>query len=252
MRVHASFRVGLVATTVLGLAPACAVTRDFIYRPSAPAIADVEGLPAAVYPVPPERPEAEVRVASVGVSYLQTAPGPTSLPTLQVRMVIANNGDAAGLTLDTTQVLVDIPGEGTAAPMYANSAEGAMPVVTVARGERKVVDLYFPLPATTASADRLAAFDLEWQVQTGARRVAERTPFQRLELESRRGPPPPVVFVAGWGPFWWYHPHYPHRHPFIHAPLMVVPPARHRVILVRPARSSHVSPARPVPGPRPR
>jgi hypothetical protein len=231
MNMQPLFRMAVVGPALL--ASACAVTRDYVYRPSAPALADVDGYPAAVYQVPPERPEAEVRVVSYGISYLQTAPGPTSLPVLQVRLVLANNGDTVGLTFDTTQALVEIAGEGSAAPMYANSDDGGLPTIGVAQRQHKVVDLYFPLPATAASADRLPAFDLHWQVQTGTRLVSERTPFRRLELEPRPRPAPEVFVVAGWGPIWWYRPHYPHGRVFVHAPAMVVPPRHHRVVIVR-------------------
>jgi hypothetical protein len=220
--------------SLAGLASGCAFEVPYAYRPSVPAVADTQGYPTGVYPVPPERPEGEVRVYSFGIVGMQSTPGTPTFPTLHARLMIANNGDAAGWTLDTSQVLVDVAGEGTSAALYANSDAGAMPRVAIGRGERRVVDFYFPVPAQVGSSDRLPAFDLRWQIQTGPRLVAERTPFQRFAVPAPLPPYTNVTVVAGWGPFWWFHPFYPHAHRFVHAPFIVVPRPPYRAQVVRP------------------
>jgi hypothetical protein len=229
------FALGLVAV-ISAVASGCAVQRDYVYRPSTAAVAEVTGFEAGVYPVPPERPQGEVRVLSFGVTYLKDASGATSFPALHARLMVANNGDETPWTLNTAEVTLEIAGEGSAAPMYANTDQGGTPQITVDRGQQRVVDLYFPVPGTVADADHLPAFDVKWQVQTGSRLVAERTPFQRFELQPRPAPSPNVVVVAGWGPIWWLRPHHPRAHVFVHAPIMVVP-GPHRVVVVkRPGR----------------
>jgi hypothetical protein len=226
----------LLAAVSIALASGCAVTRDYTYRPSAASVAEISGQAAAIYALPPERPEGEVRVVSFGIHDLQAAPGGGTFPALHVRLLVTNNGDAVPWALDTSQVLLDVPGEGTVGAMYANTDQGGMPHLAIARGERRTVDFYFPVPGHVASEERLPAFDLRWQVQTGARIVAERTPFQRFELREPVDPYPQVV-VAGWGPFWWFHPHYPRAHVFVHPPIVVIPghapPHRVKVIARR-------------------
>jgi hypothetical protein len=216
------------------LALGCAMEAPYVYRPAVPAMADTQGYATGVYPVPPERPDGEVRVLSFGIVSLQSTPDTAKFPTLHARLLVANNGDASGWTLDTRQVFIDIAGEGTSAAVYANSDAGAMPLVPIGRGERRIVDFYFPVPGQVADAGRLPAFDLRWQIQTGARLVAERTPFQRFEMSR---PPPPythLTVVAGWGPFWWFHPFYPRAHVFVHRPFVVVPRPPYRAHVVRP------------------
>jgi hypothetical protein len=222
------------AMFVAGLGTACAIEAPYAYRPSVASVVDTQGYVTGVYGVPPERPEGEVRVLSFGIVGLQSAPGTDTFPTLHARLLIANNGDVTGWTLDTRQVLIDIAGQGTSAALYANSDTGAMPLVTIARGDRRTVDFYFPVPGQAGPVRQLPAFDLRWQIQTGSRLVAERTPFQRFEIAI---PPPPythVTVVAGWGPFWWFHPFYPHAHGFVHRPFVVVPRPPYRAHVVRP------------------
>jgi hypothetical protein len=221
----------VLSATLLG---ACAAPRAYTFRPSFPSVADTHGHAAAVYSLPPERPEGEVRVLSSGIIDMQSAPGAGTFPVLHLRLLIANNGDQTAWTLDTRQVFVDIPGEGGAGVLYANADGGSMPLVAVGRGERRTVDLYFPVPGPVAHAGRLPAFDLRWQVQTGARMVAERTPFLRMEVD----PPPPAhvhaALAVGWWPIWWVHPHYPRAHVFVHAPIVVVPRPAYRAYVVAP------------------
>jgi hypothetical protein len=221
-------RTTLAALAVLG--PACLPGRPYIYQPSTVQMANVQGQAAAVYPVPPERPEGEVRLLSLGLVEMEPAPGATKVLTLHVRFIVANNGDATPMVLDTRDVTIDVPGEGRAGAMYANTDVGAMPTVSIARGEQRMVDFYFPVPGPVRNPDALPAFDLRWQVQTGARVVAERTPFQRIEVVPPQSEPR-VTVVAGWAPFWWFAPRH-HIHAFVHRPLVVIP-VHPRAVVVR-------------------
>jgi hypothetical protein len=171
----------------------------------------VDGRPAAATPVPPEAPQGKVEVTSFGVVAMET--GAASHPVLHVRLAIANDGDATAWTLAPGDQLVEIAGEGRSAPISVNTDVAFDPVIQIAQRERRVVDLYYPLPAGIAEDDDLPAFDVLWQVTTPARTFASRTRFARVERE----PPQTVdiVYAVGWGPRWWYDPLYP-RIVFVH------------------------------------
>lgn len=200
----------------------CAAPAAFVYRPSAALLADGDGQPAAIYPLPPERPEGEMRVLSFGFIDLQPGPGAVATRTLHIRLQLANNGDPTPFSLDTRGVQLDVPGASGLSPSYANTDVGPREILTVNAGERRIIDFYFSLPAHLAAAQQLSAFDLRWQVATRTRVVSERTAFTRVAVAAPP-PPPPVVIVAGWGPFWWFAPHFPHVHLHAHQSLHVRP-----------------------------
>src|SRR5688572_13445289 len=85
----------ILASTLLG---ACAET-TYLYRPSQQATAQVSGLPAARYSVPPERPTGEVLVVSTGVTEIK----PDNVPqrALFARVIVSNNSDDTTWRLDT-------------------------------------------------------------------------------------------------------------------------------------------------------
>ena len=199
----------------------CAGTSDYVYRPDS-ADATEAGLPAARTPIPQERPQGAIEVTSYGITDLQR--GGARIPALQVRAVVTNDGDDTPWTLDTTQQLVAIPGEGQSRAMFVNSDVNTVPNVTIARHERRVIDFYFPLPDTIGSESQLPKFELLWQVNTPERVVASRTSFDRFDKA------PDVAYTtvpvgwplwAGYGPYWWYDPFYP-RAVFIHSRPIVI------------------------------
>lgn len=201
-------------------ATACAGSSNYVYTPDT-ANATAAGLPAARTPIPQERPQGAIEVTSYGVTELQQ--GDAKIPALHVRTTISNDGDDTPWTVDTTQQLVEIPGEGRSRAIFANADVGTLPKVTIAKHERRVLDLYFPLPDTIRGESHLPRFDLLWQVDTASRTVASRTSFERMNQE------PQVAYAtgpvgwplwAGYGPYWWYDPFYPrvvflHSHPLI-------------------------------------
>jgi hypothetical protein len=192
---------------------------SYLYSPAGAAYW-MDGRPAAATDVPPEAPQGKVEVTSFGVVEMQI--GGAMLPTLHVRAVITNDGNATPWTITPGDQLVEIAGEGRSAPLYVNTDVGSDPAIAVAQRERRVVDFYYPLPAGIGEDDDLPAFDFLWQVTTPARTYASRTHFQRLERE----PPPTVHVIYGWGPHWWYDPMYP-RVVFVHhRPIRVHPPGR--------------------------
>jgi hypothetical protein len=206
-----------VIVSVLG----CAGTSDYVYRPDS-ANATEAGLPAARTPIPQERPQGAIEVTSYGVTDLER--DGSKIPALHIRAVVTNDGDDTPWTLDTTQQLVEIPGEGQSRAMFVNSDVNTVPSVTIARHQRRVLDFYFPLPATISGESELPKFELLWQVNTPARTVASRTSFDRFDRAPRvayETVPVGWPLWAGYGPYWWYDPFYP-RAVFIHTRPIVI------------------------------
>jgi hypothetical protein len=206
---------------VIASVAACAGTSDYVYRPDS-ANATEAGLPAARTAIPQERPQGAIEVTSYGITELQR--GDARIAALHVRAVVTNDGDNTPWTLDTTQQLVAIPGEGQSRAMFVNSDVNTVPNVTIARHERRVLDFYFPLPDTIRSESQLPKFELLWQVNTAERVVASRTSFDRFDKA------PDVAYArvpvgwplwAGYGPYWWYDPFYP-RAVFIHSRPIII------------------------------
>ena len=198
----------------------CAGTSDYVYRPDSTNATEA-GLPAARTPIPQERPQGAIEVTSYGITELRR--DDAKIPALQVRAVITNDGDDTPWTLDTTQQVVEIPGEGQSRAMFVNSDLNTLPSVTIARHERRVLDFYFPLPDTIRGESQLPKFDLLWQVNTPERTVASRTSFDRMDKSPEVAYATPVGWPlwAGYGPYWWYDPFYP-RVVFVHSRPIVV------------------------------
>jgi hypothetical protein len=214
---HSLGAAGLAVIACIG----CAGTSDYVYSPDT-ANATVAGMPAARTPIPQERPQGAIEVTSYGITDLSQANA--KIPALHIRAVVTNDGDDRPWTLDTTQQMVTIPGEGQSRAMFVNSDVNTLPTVTIARHERRVLDFYFPLPDTLRHESQLPRFELLWQVNTPERTVASRTAFERQDKA------PDVAYAAvpvgwplwaGYGPYWWYDPFYP-RAVFIHTRPIIV------------------------------
>jgi hypothetical protein len=193
-----------------GGAVAC-VPPSYVYRPTEMVNAQTNGFATARYPVPPESPRGDVYVTSFGVTNVDVAPGAKE-PMLQVRLAVSNNNGGEPWTIDTRQQVVDLGAAGKSRAAYVNTNLQGSPLVTVASGSQGVLDLYYSLPAPMRAASAVPHFDFLWQVQIPGRAVAQRTPFERLQLEDVTVPviyPPFAAVGLGWGPFWWYDPFYP-------------------------------------------
>ena len=211
--------LGAAGVLVIGGMLGCAANSDYVYQPDT-TNATAAGLPAARTPIPQEAPQGAIEVTSYGVTELRR--DGMQIPALHVRAIVTNDGDAQPWTLDTTQQLVEIPGEGRSRPIFVNADVGTLPNVTIALHDRRVIDLYYALPDTIRRASELPRFDLLWQVNTPARAVASRTTFDRVDRAPEVATTvetSPWPYWAGFGPYWWYDPFYPsvafvHAHPF--------------------------------------
>jgi hypothetical protein len=177
----------------------------YLYSPAQQANARENGLPANLSQVPPERPYGNVVIASPGIVRMKFHDD-VKTRMLSVRMVITNNQDDVPWKIDTREVRAILSGVGEVAPAYVNT-NVPLPVIEVPRGEKRTLDLYYPLPPEAQNAKQVPEFDVVWQVQTGERLVAQRTPFERLELM----PVYADVYYNGWtyAPFWWHDPFVP-------------------------------------------
>jgi hypothetical protein len=170
-----------VMTAALG-----ACEPEYVYQPTVATTSAVAGRVASYYAIPPEAPRGSVQLATFGLVAIHPhgRPEGSELRAVHVRMVVSNNSPAAW-TVDTREQLLSRPRTGTTPPAYAMSDGGQGPLITVPPLGKRTIDLFYPLPADVADAERLPAFDTVWQVQTNARVVAERTPFERLEVVPR-------------------------------------------------------------------
>ena len=200
----------ILASTLLG---ACAET-NYLYRPSQQATAQVSGLPAARYSIPPERPQGEVLVVSTGVTEIK----PDNVPqrALFARVIVSNNSDDTAWRLDTRKQAAVMGGK-RVAPAYVNTFGEPLPVIEIPKGEKKTIDFYFPLPPGTETNGDLPQFDLAWNVETATRPYAERTAFDRFRVEPvYRGPAYGGYYGYGGYPYYsrwgwydpWWGPHY--------------------------------------------
>jgi hypothetical protein len=214
------FRRRLLGIVLFAILLGGCAENHYIYRPAQQATATVGTLPAARYPVPAERPTGEVLIASSGVTQLPGADGRT--PALFVRMVVTNNSDDTAWIMDTRQQVAIMGGE-KQAPAHVNTYNQPQPTLEIPKGEKRLVDLYYRLPPGKADGDEaVPQFDLAWNVQTGARLIAERTSFDRMTVEP--------VYAGGyyypygyyWGPAYWHDPFW-RPYPYFYGAVYVGP-----------------------------
>jgi len=166
----------------LGLA-ACANGSSYV--PAVTSNAVVANVQAIDYPMPPEAPAGDIRLATLGVVEVHPLDAPTgTAKAIHVRMVATNAGPTPW-TIDAREQRITLAG---AAPIHAGGAitgQGAEPpIVEIAAGGKGAIDLIFVLPEEFQRASKRPEFDVLWTVHTGTRTVELRTPFDRLSMSS--------------------------------------------------------------------
>jgi len=167
---------------------------------------DVQENGRITYSVPPGKPEGKVTVSSMGVIDLEPSHASKQIPTIHLRMVISNQSAGQVWNFNTQDQVVSFPNDGEVLPTFVNSDLKSIPSLRINKGELRVLDLYFQLPANQKSAEDIPAFTLRWKIQTGEMVTQETALFNRIPV-----PPRPVVvypydpypYAPGWGPVWW-------------------------------------------------
>jgi hypothetical protein len=221
------------------LATACATEYTYVPRPG---IEEPMGnRPAAEYAIPPEAPRGELQVASYGIVHVASQAAPDEyLHALHLRVIVRNDSDQPW-TLDTREQRVELDGRGQSAPAFASANPGEPPpLVTIPPSGRRVVDLFFPLPADLQEASELPAFDAIWRVEIGPQAVVERTPFERLQSEPTDYEAYDYGYDYYWGPPYWYNPLYPEFTFF--GPIWVAPELRGPPVTIRHERGHRFAP----------
>lgn len=178
----------------------------YAYVPAVNTSATVAGRPASYYAIPPEAPRGDLRVATFGFADVSPASDSSvRLRAIHIRMIVANNAQQPW-AVDTREQRLSLPGSGESRPAYATSDAGTPPLVAIPPGQARTLDLFYPLPARYQDAEHLPAFDVISSVRTNVGPIAERTPFERLEIE-------PAYYDGyygpyAWGPPYWYDPYY--------------------------------------------
>lgn len=203
---HRSRLAPALALATAALACAACGSRRYLYEPAVASSATVAGRAASHYRIPPEAPRGDVRVASFGLADIRPAHErmrfAEELRAIHVRLVVANNSDAAWW-VDTRDVRAVLPSNGESRAAFARVDEGSLPVVVVPAGGERTIDLFFPLPEDMQEASELPSFDTIWSVQMPNMTIAERTPFERLDV-----PPGTYPYDYRWGPPYYYDPLY--------------------------------------------
>jgi hypothetical protein len=191
--------VSLVLT--LGAA-ALACERDYVYRPAVTttSAATISGLPAAYEAIPPEAPRGHVRIAMMGFAdIVPEGASRAALHALEVRMIVANNSDRAW-TLDTREQVATLPNGDERRPEYVTVRDAVPPQIPIAARSEKTIELFYPLPDSMRNQSQVPSFDVVWQVDTDARRVVQRTPFERSQVVIGEAPYP-TGYVGAEAPY---------------------------------------------------
>lgn len=193
---------------VCALAVGCA-TQKYGFRPSGNVATAEAGYPASHYPVPPDGPRGEVYVTSFGTREVDAGSGGHS-QLIHVRVAVANHNADADWTVDPGKQLLVAPGAAPERPSFMEVDGKHDGNTVVARGQRRVFDLYYQMPNGARNARNLPGFEVQWTLDGGGQTFAERTGFTREPFhEYDDGPNTRVAVVAapwwayGYGPGWW-------------------------------------------------
>jgi hypothetical protein len=166
----------LASTLAFALTAACAT--DYAYEPEVPA-PEARAV-AAEYVIPPGEPRGEVRIVSRGIVDSPRAPGPDQGARAVALSVEVTNDSGEAWALDVPSQVLEISGRTKSQAVVTSSGAGApSDVVTIPAGQRRTVDLFFPLPSGIREAGDLEAFRLDWRVAAGREVVARQTAFGR-------------------------------------------------------------------------
>ncbi len=134
--------------------------------------------PAVTYALPAAAPLGDVQITSLGETEIR--PGSAAKEEeVAVRLVVENDSDVRPWSVDLRRVALTFVGDHATGPVEAEiEGQGSQsPIVWVARGQQRTIDLYFVVPPAEVERTTLPDFDVTWQVQTGTGLIARRTTF---------------------------------------------------------------------------
>ncbi|MEA2697758.1 MAG: hypothetical protein QOI66_2029 [Myxococcales bacterium] len=162
----------------------------FFYRPADNATATMKGRVAADYQIPPNAPRGDVRLASFGIGKISMSGSSNQKQkAVHVRMIVTDNSQTPW-TMDMRQQAIALPDGQQLAPAYASTHEGqnGLPSVTVPARGKRIIDLFYGLPANIQLASQLPSFSVVWHVNMSQQQVTERTRFDRMRVEPATVP----------------------------------------------------------------
>jgi hypothetical protein len=156
----------------------------FFYRPADNATATMTGRVAADYQIPANAPRGDVRLASFGIGKISMSGSPNQKQkAVHVRMIVTDNSQTPW-TMDMRQQAIALPDGQQLTPAHVSTHEGqnGLPSVTVPARGKRIIDLFYGLPANIQSASQLPSFSVVWHVNMPQQQLTERTRFDRMPV----------------------------------------------------------------------
>lgn len=195
-----------LVVAALAAAGGCAFGPQTAYVPVGVQRSPLTPVPVAPYALDGDQDKGTIEVLSLDGERL---PVGWSLPELylRLRLVAHNKGDGSAWRLDPNEQLLSYGG-GMVAPAFAKTS-AAHPVLSVAKGGRGWLDLYYPLPESHDPPE----VTLWWRVRRGAAAFRHTTHFTRVRgrdlprepdviplITNHHDPFLPSGLALGW---WW-------------------------------------------------
>jgi hypothetical protein len=132
------------------------------------------GPPVSTYRIPADQPRGTLHLISLGREVLPTATGQPRV-FLHLRLAAVNGSDDQSWILDPREQLLR-DGDQTLAPTFSEGSTG-QPLVTLPRGSRGFLDLYYPMLTSAGKEPERVA--LAWRLRRGDQLFARATEFER-------------------------------------------------------------------------
>lgn len=189
LRLPTLITITLLALLLLSGCASKPKPEDVTFQPTENQNVTSEKESEASYLIPvPTAAEGKVNVSYKGIEDARTKQSEAKVPSLHLQLQISSKSEKglAPWAFDVRNQQLSLRNqESSFTPTWAHSPGQTFPVLQVAPGETKTVDLYYALPEDKRSATEIPGFTLNWQVQTSSRLVAEATSFDQVSKNLR-------------------------------------------------------------------